>query len=66
LSRTDLRTTTETCWSAPRAYDVGKAAGVKSGASMPTEEDGWSGCPAVSATESANGMFFRNSCSISF
>lgn len=66
MSRTDLRTTTETSWSAPREYDVVKVAGVKSGASMPTDEDGVSGWAAVSATESANGMFFSNSCSISF
>lgn len=43
-----------------------KVAGVKSGASMPTEDEGWSGWAAVSATESANGTFFSNSCSISF
>ena len=66
LSRTDLRATTETSWSAPREYDVEKAAGVKSAALRPTEEDGRSGWAAVSATESANGTFFANSCWISF
>ncbi len=66
LSRTDLRATTEISWSAPREYDVGKAAGVKSAALMPTEEDGRSGWEADSATESANGTFFANSCWISF
>ena len=43
-----------------------KASGVKSGASMPVTETGWSGWSAVSATASANGTFFANSCWISF
>ncbi len=43
-----------------------KAAGVKSAALRPTDEVGRSGWPAVSATESAKGMFFRNSSWISF
>lgn len=66
LSRTDLRATTETSWSAPREYDVVKGAGVKSAAFRPSEEEGWSGCAADSATESANGTFLANSCWISF
>src|SRR4051812_45435077 len=66
LSRTDLRTTTETSWSAPREYEVVKGAGVKSGAAMPTEDFGWSGLAADSATDRANGMFLANSCWISF
>lgn len=57
---------TATSWSSPRAYEVVKAFGVKSGASMPTGETGWSALRAVSATASANGMFLVNSCWISF
>src|SRR5687768_13786466 len=66
LSRSDLRATTETSWSAPREYDTGNAAGVKSAALSPTDEDGRSGWEADSATESANGTFLANSCWISF
>ncbi len=40
--------------------------GVKSGAGMPTEEDGWSAWREVSATERAKGMFLANSRWISF
>lgn len=43
-----------------------KGAGVKSAAFRPTEEVGTSGWAADSATESAKGMFFSNSCWISF
>lgn len=39
---------------------------MKSGAVRPTEETGWSGWTAVSATESAKGMFLANSPWISF
>lgn len=66
MSVTDLRATTETSCFLPREYDVANVAGVKSGASMPTEDFGRSGVTADSATESANGMFFANSCWISF